>query len=375
MQKYKLNQFTRDESSDSIIEDIRRVAALSPDHELTRAVYKKIGRFSLNTVRRRIGLWSKVLVTAKLATPNPTNDKREAIRTAKYKLNQYNKGASNDELLDDLRRIAAASPGSPITADHYDAHGKFSRQMFHHRFGSWNNALTSANLAINRATAFDALEVVEDVKRVAALVGRNTLTRAEYNLHGEFSATSVVRRCGSWFQALAEAGLKPSRTLGVTEEQWFENIARVWDSLGRQPSYSDMSQPPSVYSPEGYAARFGGWRKALEAFIAFVEGDDSAEHSAVPSIPPPNRSPIALPADPAIERGPRKPGWRLKFLVLRRDGAQCGNCLRSRASHPDLNLVLDHKVPWSKGGRTELDNLRVLCDRCNGGKSDLDWDV
>jgi 5-methylcytosine-specific restriction endonuclease McrA len=36
-----------------------------------------------------------------------------------------------------------------------------------------------------------------------------------------------------------------------------------------------------------------------------------------------------------------------------------------------MDLVIDHKVPWSLGGETVMENLQALCTQCNGGKSDL----
>ena len=42
--------------------------------------------------------------------------------------------------------------------------------------------------------------------------------------------------------------------------------------------------------------------------------------------------------------------------------------LRHRAMH------LDHIIPFSKGGRTELDNLVVACESCNENKrAKLNW--
>lgn len=48
-------------------------------------------------------------------------------------------------------------------------------------------------------------------------------------------------------------------------------------------------------------------------------------------------------------------------LVLR-DGYRCANC------GSDRNLRVDHIVSVREGGITDLDNLQLLCNRCNGIK-------
>ena len=62
---------------------------------------------------------------------------------------------------------------------------------------------------------------------------------------------------------------------------------------------------------------------------------------------------------------------RLRYEVLKRDGFRCVLCGRMVAD--GIKLEVDHIKPVSKGGLTEIDNLRTLCDECNGGKSNL-WD-
>jgi hypothetical protein len=52
--------------------------------------------------------------------------------------------------------------------------------------------------------------------------------------------------------------------------------------------------------------------------------------------------------------------------VLRRDGYRCRFC---GAGSGVAELHVDHIVPVSKGGLTELDNLQTLCADCNQGKS------
>lgn len=59
----------------------------------------------------------------------------------------------------------------------------------------------------------------------------------------------------------------------------------------------------------------------------------------------------------------------LRYEVMRRDGFRCVLCGRS-AKEDHVQLHVDHIRPVSKGGKTELPNLRTLCQDCNLGKSD-----
>lgn len=58
----------------------------------------------------------------------------------------------------------------------------------------------------------------------------------------------------------------------------------------------------------------------------------------------------------------------LRYDVLKRDGFRCQIC--GATAKDGYKLHVDHIVPVSKGGKTELSNLRTLCERCNMGKSD-----
>lgn len=58
----------------------------------------------------------------------------------------------------------------------------------------------------------------------------------------------------------------------------------------------------------------------------------------------------------------------LRYDVLRRDGFRCQIC--GATQKDGVKLHVDHIFPVSKGGRTEMSNLRTLCERCNMGKRD-----
>jgi hypothetical protein len=209
----------------------------------------------------------------------------------------------------------------------------------------WNRGISDADL-------------LEDLRRVAKLLGKATVRYAEYPQHGRCASRIYETRFGSWNEALRAAGLDVGRHQGVSVEDLFENMERVWTSLGRQPRRIEMRTPLSTFSGGTYERRFGGWRNALEAFVEYV--------NAEPSSAPPARAPLSV----SESEGPRFPDLRMRWRVLSRDSFKCRSCGRSPALAPGTILHVDHVVPWSKGGRTIYDNLQTLCDRCNLGKSD-----
>lgn len=56
----------------------------------------------------------------------------------------------------------------------------------------------------------------------------------------------------------------------------------------------------------------------------------------------------------------------LRYRVLTRDESTCQKCGRKAAN---VELQVDHTLPWDCGGPTVFDNLQTLCRECNIGKS------
>lgn len=67
-----------------------------------------------------------------------------------------------------------------------------------------------------------------------------------------------------------------------------------------------------------------------------------------------------------VERSKVTP--KLRLAVIERDGRRCQIC--GARQEDGVTLHVDHIIPVAKGGKTEMSNLRTLCDMCNQGKSD-----
>lgn len=207
-------------------------------------------------------------------------------------------------------------------------------------------------------------ELLADMRRVAQILGRETVTLAEYTQNGRGHCSTIQRRFGSWFKALEHAGLQPSRSpIGITDESLFENLRIVWIELGRQPSYSEVRSPLSQFSVGTYENRFGSWSNALQVFVEWVNSDETPE----PDVS--SRQDVALrPLTANLKRTKREISERLRFRILVRDGFACRACGASPLKTLGTELHVDHVIPWSKGGETVENNLETKCSRCNLGK-------
>jgi hypothetical protein len=288
----------------------------------------------------------------------------------KFELDPYNRGMPAAALLDDLRGVALKLGKKYVTKDEYNENGRWCASTLQKRFGSWCKAHEVAGLDKVRNYDATAEDCVADIQNVAKRLGKTTLTTSEYSCHGKFCAVLISRRCGSWEAAIERAGLtaSPFYHKRTTDEQLLENLENLWEALGRQPGRPDFVKPLSRHSYVVYQRRFGSFRKALEAFVASFESREP-ERFAEPVKPPTADSPRT--PTPKRHKTSRTISWRLRFLVMRRDGFRCQFCGDSPATTPNVRLDIDHIIPWAEGGETVIENLKTLCERCNGGKSNL----
>ena len=208
-------------------------------------------------------------------------------------------------------------------------------------------------------------ELLEELKRCARLLGKDTITMDEFAMHGKGHPTTITRRFGSWPKALELAHLQPSRSkIGISEEELFVNLRNVWLTLNRQPRYHEIKKPLSQFSAGTYENRFDSWTRALNKFIEWVNGE-SQEHEEHYD----KSVAVTLSAKDKVRRRTRREiSERLRFRILLKAGFRCMSCGASPLFSPGTELHVDHIIPWSKGGETIDDNLTCKCKRCNLGK-------
>lgn len=302
----------------------------------------------------------------------------------KYELNNWKAQLTDEEILTDIHNTAKQLGKDYISLSTYKSHGKYSQTAIQAHFGTWKNALLLAGLRNERTTSelkmISDEDFFEDLRRVARILGKNTVSYDAYKEYGKYSVTYVFKRFGKWNTSLEKAGLNSTgfNKDRITEQECFEEIERMWRLLGRQPTTTDVIKGDIChYSIDTFKRRFGGWRKALEAFVVYINAEEDAYE---PTAPEENDSHVSQckkesnsieKATMPKHRTSRSINTRLRFKVLARDNFKCCACGASPAKDPSVELHVDHIIPWSKGGETKIENLQTLCSKCNLGKSDL----
>lgn len=210
-------------------------------------------------------------------------------------------------------------------------------------------------------------DFLDDLNTVCSKLGRNNITMREYDEIGKYTSGTIHRRFGTWHKALIAAGIDLTVNKNISEKELFGNIEHIWITLGRQPTDREMRQPLSKYSKNPYLNKFGTWRKALEAFIKFInsDNDQSQEVEQVEIV-----EEITKETEIVFKhKTKRLPSERLKVQVLMRDGNKCRLCGITVTGD---NIHFDHIQPWSKGGETVLDNIQVLCQKHNLAKGNYE---
>jgi len=284
----------------------------------------------------------------------------------KFELEPNSRAITKEQVIADIARVAKDLDSNSLTINQYEKHGCYKSSLVLQRCETWLKAVAEAGLSTERKnTKACPDEFVPDLKRVATVLSKSSITQQEYRDHGRFGPGVVSRHFGGWLNALRAADLEMTREYRVSNEDYFKNLEALWVHLGRQPRYNEVQKPLSKYSPGAYEHRFGSWRKALEAFVQFAENESTSERQQE-EVPSPEF--VTNISKEVIHKTKRQISERLKVRVLMRDGNQCRLC---GATVTGNDIHFDHIKPWSKGGETVLENIQVLCAKHNIAKGDF----
>jgi hypothetical protein len=202
-------------------------------------------------------------------------------------------------------------------------------------------------IEIDFLDSYDRPSLVAELRRIAEVLGKSTLSLADVGNFGRMSTDCVMKKFGSLGAALTAAGLTPNRRF--SDRELLKMLVDLWprtmEDHKRRPRATDFARYGLPVSASTCVRRFGSWRKALTAASRF-----SASGKA--------------PREDSKRRRRTTISFRVRFRILQRDLYRCRIC---RAS--GVKLEVDHVVPLSLGGSNDMNNLQALCVPCNRGKA------
>jgi DNA-binding transcriptional regulator YhcF (GntR family) len=128
-----------------------------------------------------------------------------------------------------------------------------------------------------RLSDYSSSALIEEIRRVDALVGADVLTRKDFAKNARVNITTLSRRFGSWKAALEAAGLadkyggsgrRVPEGIGrreATDEQILEELRELSRRLGTKVLTSELIQDNLRIAGRTLINRFGSTSAAIEA--------------------------------------------------------------------------------------------------------------
>ena len=155
-----------------------------------------------------------------------------------------------------------------------------------------------------------------------------------------------------------EADSMKNETIDVKASMLFkqENIQLVYSQLIREKQKAIIKNTSKINSD--LISKIDKYKNENETIIEFIES------AILKSLP---KEALSYQEVKLLNRR-RKINDNTRYAVLERAGFKCQCCGIRPLKDNDVILHIDHIIPRSLGGSDSIDNLQVLCDKCNLSK-------
>ena len=147
-----------------------------------------------------------------------------------------------------------------------------------------------------------------------------------------------------------------------------ENIQLAYSQLIREKQKAIIKNTSKINSD--LISKIDKYKNENETIIEFIES------AILKSLP---KEALSYQEVKLLNRR-RKINDNTRYAVLERAGFKCQCCGIRPLKDNDVILHIDHIIPYSLGGSDSIDNLQVLCDKCNISKRNkfiinhnIDW--
>ena len=276
---------------------------------------------------------------------------------------------SDESLLNEIRRVAGSFSGGNLTIREFTKLSpRVSASTLVRRFGTWANAVTKAGLAHRYVPPnYDTSDefLLDEIRRVAAQYSGKNLTVEEFSKLSSRIHMSTITRR---FGSWGVALMKAGLADRYIQPRRHSD-EECFDNLANV--WTHLGRRPSTEEMRHAPSTIGPdryrrrWGTWKKAIKVFVAWANDEGG------PPQVETVLDLPQTsvPILREEARRevrPG--LRFKVFLRDRFRCLACGRSPATDLNVELHADHIVSVRDGGKTTFENLQTLCRDCNLGK-------
>lgn len=229
-----------------------------------------------------------------------------------------------NQIIEAIQDAAKALGVERLTIPAFRQQSGISQEAVLKHFDSWSDACAQAGInceRYNRKIELSEVECVQELKRVACLLGQSYLAKAQFDANARFSSYLVLRVFTRWDEALAAAELHPSPNFkkDIPLQELAMDFLRVCGELARIPTLRQLARRSSPVS-HTFSGKHGGYdvfkKKAIDYLFSMGLDMPPSIRAILNNELTRLQSEVTTHPDPVVVSRPHYQGRTLKFRAF-----------------------------------------------------------